>query len=154
MKCSDIPDRPILEFLAKHLGKWCTWGPPPDGIRVPPAVPPTVQDAMPYGTPGKLQLAKMRQLKRRGLVSGCPCGCRGDFEITQKGLAFQGLPCSASWVDWAMKAGPAQFRLAQADRKLPHPTTDSLDRQDGQPDAFLRPFDIIWLDSYMQSVEN
>jgi len=35
--------------------------------------------------PGRLVLAKMSKLIRAGLVSGCPCGCRGDFEITIKG---------------------------------------------------------------------
>jgi hypothetical protein len=44
---------------------------------------PTVQDAMPTGTPPKLQLAKMRMLIRRGIVQGCPCGCRGDFYLTE-----------------------------------------------------------------------
>jgi hypothetical protein len=30
----------------------------------------------------------LKFLIKRGLVSGCTCGCRGDFEITQKGLDF------------------------------------------------------------------
>lgn len=45
----------------------------------------------PAGTPGKLQLAKMRMLHRAGLVGGCTCGCRGDWEITDKGLARIGV---------------------------------------------------------------
>jgi hypothetical protein len=84
MKCSDISDRAVLEFLAQHQGEWSTHG---HGYSMP-----TVQDAMPPGTPLKLQLAKMRQLHRRGFVGGCPCGCRGDWEITDKGLAFIGQP--------------------------------------------------------------
>ncbi len=24
-QCKDIPDRPILEFLLSHRGKWCNW---------------------------------------------------------------------------------------------------------------------------------
>jgi hypothetical protein len=43
---------------------------------------------MPPDAPDKLILAKMNKLLRRGLVDGCGCGCRGDFEITDKGLAF------------------------------------------------------------------
>lgn len=35
--------------------------------------------------PWKVVLAKMRGLIKRGLVSGCDCGCRGDFEITAAG---------------------------------------------------------------------
>lgn len=85
LQCKDIPDRPVLAFLAT-LGRWATWygpyvdlGPLPDN---------SVRHAMPPATPGKLALAKMRMLIRSGLVDGCPCGCRGDFEITEKGRAF------------------------------------------------------------------
>lgn len=46
-----------------------------------------VMEAMPTGIPPKLALAKMRMMIRRGVVDGCPCGCRGDFVITEKGLA-------------------------------------------------------------------
>jgi hypothetical protein len=83
MKASDISDRDVLEFLAGHQGHWSTWG-------VGYSIMPTVQDAMPLGTPEKVQLAKMRQLHKRGFVGGCTCGCRGDWEITDKGLAFIG----------------------------------------------------------------
>ena len=84
MKCKDIPDADVLRFLAQHQGEWSTWG---DWSSWP-----TVQDAMPPGTPAKLQVAKMRMLQNRGLVDGCGCGCRGDFEITDKGLALIGAP--------------------------------------------------------------
>lgn len=80
MQCKDIPDIPILVFLKEHP-QWCTWGDWAGNI-------PTVAKAMPLDTLGKLQLAKMRMLIRRGLVDGCDCGCRGDFVITDKGLKF------------------------------------------------------------------
>jgi hypothetical protein len=41
-------------------------------------MPPVVDDA--------LMLAKMRLLCKKGYVLGCYCGCRGDFEITAKGI--------------------------------------------------------------------
>lgn len=77
LQCKDIPDRPILELLAKnptqcHNWCWNEWN---------------VVEAMPPGIPPKLALAKMRMMIRRGVVDGCPCGCRGDFVITEKGLA-------------------------------------------------------------------
>ena len=77
VQCKDIPDFPILEMLAKNPNQghgWCgdEWN---------------VRCAMPSGIPPKLVLAKMRRLIRRGVVSGCPCGCRGDFKITEKGAA-------------------------------------------------------------------
>lgn len=75
-QCKDIPDRPILEFLSGLNGKWANWyfGDERD-----------VGRAMPAGIPEKLKLAKMRQMIHRGVVGGCPCGCRGDFVITEKG---------------------------------------------------------------------
>ena len=36
--------------------------------------------------PHKLVTAKARALIRRGLIDGCPCGCRGDFEVLPKGF--------------------------------------------------------------------
>lgn len=78
-QCKDIPDEPILQFLAKRPGEWHNWyfGDEKD-----------VHLAMPKDTPERLVLAKMRRLMQRGLVDGCDCGCRGDFEITAKGLAM------------------------------------------------------------------
>lgn len=76
----DISTAAVLRFLAQHQGRWATWG--SDGAAMP-----SVTAAMPPGTPPTLQLAKMRQLYRAGLVGGCPCGCRGDWEITDSGLA-------------------------------------------------------------------
>lgn len=76
MKTSDIPDLPVLEFLAAQ-DRWATHG---KGYSMP-----TVADAMPPGTHVKLQLSKMASMLRRGLVDGCDCGCRGDWEITRAG---------------------------------------------------------------------
>lgn len=89
MQCKDIPDGPVLEFLRdlpdsgipgiKRKGTWYwTENCMPEN---------SVIRAMPDGTPAKLGLAKMRMLIRRGFVAGCPCGCRGEFELTEKGLA-------------------------------------------------------------------
>jgi hypothetical protein len=81
MQCKDIPDEPILRFVASHGGKWCNWyfGDECD-----------VRRAMPLGfdTPDNLVVAKMARLIQRGLLGGCPCGCRGDYEMTQKGEAY------------------------------------------------------------------
>lgn len=94
MKTSDIPDALILEFLAGNQGHWTMifgrkfswWG--SDGM----SDPLHEADPWPKEMPEKLALSKMRSLHRRGLVGGCPCGCRGDFEITDKGLALIGKP--------------------------------------------------------------
>ncbi len=94
-KCGHIPDAAILEFLAKHQGKWSTHGNQHFLMNGQKGMP-TVQDAMPLAV-FKLQLAKMRKLWKRGLIGGCPCGCRGDWEITDKGLALIDQPRTAPY---------------------------------------------------------
>jgi hypothetical protein len=42
------------------------------------------------GFPLKVVRAKARRLIGRGLMDGCGCGCRGDFEITAQGRALLG----------------------------------------------------------------
>lgn len=47
-----------------------------------PTGPPAVYPPMPEPViPEKIVLAKARKLIRRGVIDGCACGCRGDFEI-------------------------------------------------------------------------
>lgn len=94
MQCKDIADGPVLQFLGmlerqeivscwEHFGKLESfhpaWGTAHAGFAN------SVANAMPRGTPANLQLAKMQSLIDRGLVDGCTCGCRGDFELTDKG---------------------------------------------------------------------
>lgn len=38
--------------------------------------------------PPKVVLAKFASLKRRGLLDGCACGCRGDVQVTELGRDF------------------------------------------------------------------
>ena len=75
MQCKDIPDIPILKFVAGQP-IWGTWFAGFDN---------SVDQAMPKDVPPKLVHAKMNMLLRRGVIDGCPCGCRGDYEITEKG---------------------------------------------------------------------
>lgn len=79
MQCKDIPDAPILAFLAKNPKQWHTWCDWPDT---------DVKAAMPSGVPHKLARAKMSMLVKRGLVDGCTCGCRGDYRITPRGIEW------------------------------------------------------------------
>jgi len=41
------------------------------------------------GVPEKVVMAKATKLDKRKLISGCGCGCRGDFEVTEKGRELQ-----------------------------------------------------------------
>lgn len=79
MQCKDIPDVPILAFLAKNPQQWHNWVFNNEY---------DVHNAMPNDTPDKAVHAKMRKLMSRDLVDGCDCGCRGDFVITEKGLNY------------------------------------------------------------------
>ncbi len=81
MQVKDIPDEPILRFLAGPydgwpVPGWATWYWDDDFKPVN-----SVGHAMPEGVPRKLVLAKMKQMTRRGIVLGCACGCRGDFRL-------------------------------------------------------------------------
>lgn len=87
MKAADIPDNLILSYLAKHRGKWTLLY----GLEFHPLDTDQREVITPDAHP-KVLHAKMRQLLKRKLVSGCPCGCRGDWEITEKGLAAIGEP--------------------------------------------------------------
>jgi len=83
MQCKDILDAPILEFLESLEGE-------SSGSAIP-ADDDSVCKAFPDGdaTPRKLVLAKMKSLIKNGLVSGCACGCRGDFTLTDAGRSQQ-----------------------------------------------------------------
>ena len=81
--CKEIPNIPILKFIKNNRdthNHWCNWC-FNDEFDVRKAMPQNLANH-------KLALAKMKQLNKRGFVSGCFCGCRGDFEITEKGEAF------------------------------------------------------------------
>ncbi len=91
MQCKDIPDEPILRLLQnahdKGLLPATYWDLEPKTRESIPQLP-TVADAMPAGIDNRLRRAKMIMLVRRGLVDGCTCGCRGDFIITARGIAW------------------------------------------------------------------
>lgn len=81
MKTSDIPDEPILRVLSKLQGTWSSHFWTKELIETFPV---EIRET-------KLVLSKMRSLHKRGLVGGCACGCRGDWEITDKGLEQIGV---------------------------------------------------------------
>ena len=81
-QCKDIPELPILEFLYQRKlddKVWSCWY---EGFEN------SIDQAMPENTHWKLRVAKMAKLIKRGLISGCGCGCRGDYEITSKGIDY------------------------------------------------------------------
>jgi hypothetical protein len=74
----------ILQFLSNHQGKWCTW------LSSNERTMPSIANALPHLTESRI-LYLCKKLKNKGYIGGCPCGCRGDFEITDKGLEFLGI---------------------------------------------------------------
>jgi hypothetical protein len=74
---------PILQFLKDLNGKWACIFQPDDKC---PMFENSVWNVIPMDIPYKVGLAAMANLMKRGYVTGCTCGCRGDFEITKKGL--------------------------------------------------------------------
>jgi hypothetical protein len=100
MKTFDLPDSVILEYLADRQGKWThLWM---GYFRNKPGQEDTddVFYAIPDGVPEKVIRAKLSKLIRRGLIGGCDCGCRGDFEITDKGLALIGRTRTAPYTGY------------------------------------------------------
>lgn len=73
VQCKDIPTQPILELLASKKKMWPIS---------------KVEAAMPVWTPKNLVRAKLKTLVKNGLIDGCCCGCRGDFEIKDKGRLY------------------------------------------------------------------
>lgn len=76
-QAKDIPDQPILDFLSTCVERFSRPGCAYIGFdnSVSQAMPEWAQQRP------KLVRAKMQSLIKRGLVSGCCCGCRGDFYL-------------------------------------------------------------------------
>ena len=70
MRAKDISDDRFLDVVSNiniHEDRWAyVWD---------------IEAAMP-DIPPRLLRAKAKSLIKRGLMTGCTCGCRGDFEVT------------------------------------------------------------------------
>ena len=69
VKASDIPDSDFLASIQRHSSNI--------GASIG-----RIEADFP-ASPPKVVLAKARSLLKRGLISGCGCGCRGDFRIKE-----------------------------------------------------------------------
>jgi hypothetical protein len=76
MKAADIPDEELL-FAVAHIQAvgqmWANF---------------TELSLVLVGYPQKVVVAKAARLMKRGLLTGCTCGCRGDLEVTTAGLVL------------------------------------------------------------------
>lgn len=85
MKAADIDDVEILGVIERLCAETGSWTFTYHVAASYPSVPP------------KVVAAKLSKLLRRGLVTGCACGCRGDWELTTKGRDLAGI--AAPWRD-------------------------------------------------------
>lgn len=66
IQAKDLDEAPILDVVRAlwiEKGSCSRWA---------------VADTLPL-VPPKVVLAKLRAMVKKGLLDGCPCGCRGDF---------------------------------------------------------------------------
>lgn len=94
MKIRDyfITDQEVLNILADYQGQWAFWC-DDNTICVNSEIGnwDTQIEIKTFCKYHKSVLhQKFKSLYRRGLIGGCDCGCRGDFEITDKRLAAIG----------------------------------------------------------------
>jgi hypothetical protein len=94
MQCKDIPDAAFLDAV-KVNGRAAGW-------RTRWEVQRDLESVIGW-LPERLFLAKARTLIRRMLVLGCPCGCRGEYEIPEwcadpapPGAVPVAVPCPGS----------------------------------------------------------
>lgn len=79
VKAADISDADFVAAVAaiqRDKGMWANTS--------------EVQDRLGADIPVKVVLAKARRLIRRGVITGCACGCRGDFEVAEGAVARVG----------------------------------------------------------------
>jgi hypothetical protein len=77
VQAKDIPDEAILDHIP-------TWPQTISGWDVARAIR-YLGDSPIRPCPQKAVNAKLRSMAKRGLVEGCPCGCRGDWHIPPAG---------------------------------------------------------------------
>lgn len=74
MQCKDIPDTTFVTAVRTRAvhGTWAmAWDVQDELEKTLGPIPPN------------LFFAKARRLVDRGLIGGCPCGCRGDFHVPE-----------------------------------------------------------------------
>lgn len=83
MQAKDVPDndflRAVLTAQLEHQREWNT------GTHLPWAFAWQIGELFP-DVPAKVIRAKAKTLIRRGLMDGCTCGCRGDYELLAPGI--------------------------------------------------------------------
>jgi hypothetical protein len=78
MQCKDIPDQAFIDAVRRtpglddRPGSWrMRWNVQAELEKVTGPIP------------EKLLIAKAAKLMARGILGGCPCGCRGDYHLVE-----------------------------------------------------------------------
>jgi vacuolar-type H+-ATPase catalytic subunit A/Vma1 len=79
VKASDLDDRVVLRAVELSCVLRDSW-----------TNTAAVAEAFP-GSPFKVVAVKLSKLLRRKLLTGCDCGCRGNWELTEVGREFAGI---------------------------------------------------------------
>ena len=88
-KCADIPDLTVLRAVERlSRTDWPITGGAPRG-ETRWVMRWDLDEAFP-AVPRRLMFAKCNRLIARGLLTGCTCGCRGDYELTDLGRDLLG----------------------------------------------------------------
>ena len=97
MKCHEVDPKPVLEFIAACERGEKFWYPDEDmrpawGDKVAHQAACAFhgfENSLDKSTPkGVSAQGVAKRLISEGLISGCTCGCRGDYELTEKGRQF------------------------------------------------------------------
>ncbi|WP_069752904.1 hypothetical protein [Streptomyces sp. EN16] len=79
MQCKDIPDEVFVDAVRRTPSNSSAW-------RTRWDVHAELENVV-GPVPDNLFMAKARRLVDRGLIGGCPCGCRGDFHPADECLS-------------------------------------------------------------------
>lgn len=125
LQVKDIPNGPLLAFIAnkqEELGSWvCVWD---------------FKESAYEALPPKLFRAKMSNLIKRGLITGCSCGCRGDYEITEKGRETMTSPedtPETPYVDYAVVNYISEIIQQHSIVKFAHGDIDAVNVRNSKP---------------------
>lgn len=78
LQAKHVPDElflSVVDNVRREHGRWTFVG--------------DIEDAL--GLPAKIVRAKAAALIRRKIITGCVCGCRGDFERTKPAHIVDGV---------------------------------------------------------------
>lgn len=86
IQTKDIPDDSLVELIKSLSGAPVAYVTNDNTIEIITSKGVMLTDICNLwsSVPPKIILSKLNTLIKRGLIDGCTCGCRGDFEVVEK----------------------------------------------------------------------